>query len=414
MRRAYGSGTTYQDKKTGRWIAQLYVDAGDDKKKRVTGRGDTEAKAIRDRNAKVKLFEEKQKELKEQQKFNKVHSETLESFLERWLLNDCKANVKITTFENYCYFFYTHIKDSWLGKMPLDTISEADIKNYYNEKVEKGRNNGKGGLSVRSVNYLRFLIKGAFTRAFNTNLIQINPHAGIKKIKDNTGMTEEAEIHPLTPEEFERFKKVLLDSNNRLRYLILFAAGSGLRKGEISALTWDDFDEENRLLKVKKNLAFIKGCHVKAKTTDGKKALVTTPKTKASRRTIHLNDMLIACLNGQREMQEKEKAVYKELYDDKNLIFASETGDYLSPKKILREVKKIYKSADIPQTHTFHDLRHTFCSLMINKDINIKVISEIMGHSSITITLDIYSTLFDEAKAKAMKEMDTIWNLKAI
>lgn len=59
----------------------------------------------------------------------------------------------------------------------------------------------------------------------------MNPHAGIRKIKDNTGITEDKEIHPLNPEEFERFKKTLLESDNRLKYLILFAAGSGLRKG---------------------------------------------------------------------------------------------------------------------------------------------------------------------------------------
>lgn len=340
IRGAYGNGTTYQDKKTGRWIAQLYVDTEDSKKKRVTGRGDTEAKAIRDRNSKVKLFEEKQKEIKEQQNFDKKHAELLENYLEHWLFNDCKSNVKITTFENYCYFFYTHIKDSWLGKMPIDLVSEQDIKNYYNEKVENGRNDGKGGLSVRSVNYLRFLIKGAFTRAFNKNIIQMNPHADIRKIKDNTGMADEAEMHPLTPEEFERFKKALLESDNRLKYLILFAAGTGLRKGEISALTWDDLNTEMKMIKVAKNLAFIKGSHIKIKTADSKKAVIMTPKTKSSKRTIHLNNMLIACLQRQKEMQDKEKIVYKELYEDKNIIFASETGDYISPKKILREVKK--------------------------------------------------------------------------
>ena len=120
--------------------------------------------------------------------------------------------------------------------------------------------------------------------------------------------------------------------------------------------------------------------------------------------TIHLNNMLIACLQRQKEMQENDKLVNKELYEDKNLIFASESGDYMSPKKILREVKKIYQLAGIPQTHTF-------CSLLINKDINVKVISEILGHSSITITLDVYGTLFDEARAKAMEAIDDVWNM---
>lgn len=131
---------------------------------------------------------------------------------------------------------------------------------------------------------------------------------------------------------------------------------------------------------------------MKTKTDEGKKALIMTPKTKASKRSIHLNNMLVACLERQKRCRKRIR-VYKEIYEDKNMIFASETGDYISPKKILREVKKTYKLSGISPTHTFHDLRHKFCSLMINKNINAKVISEVLGHSSVTITLDVYSTI---------------------
>lgn len=411
VRRTYGNGTTYQDKKTGHWIAQLYVDTLDGKKKRVTGRGDTETKAIRDRNIKIKLFEEEQKQQLEQQKYRKEHAESLEDYMEFWLTNTCKTEVRITTYENYCYFFYTHIKDNWLGKKPIDTICEENLRQYYNEKLENGRSDGKGGLSIRSVNYLRFLIKGAFTRAFDKNLILMNPHAGIKKIKDDTGMTKVTKVHPLTPEEFEIFKLALMESDNRLKYLILFTVGSGLRKGEVSALTWDNFNMKSEIVSIKKSLAFVKGCHVKIKAPSGKKAIMTAPKTKASSRPLHLNNTLMACLQKQKEMQDNDKIIYKELYEDKNLIFASETGDYISPKKILREVKKIYKQAGISESHTFHDLRHTFCSLLIDKDINVKIISEILGHSSIATTLDIYGTLFSEAKSRAMGAIDDVCNM---
>lgn len=183
--------------------------------------------------------------------------------------------------------------------------------------------------------------------------------------------------------------------------------GTGLRKGEISALKWDDIDIEHKLLYIKKNLAFVKNNHV-SEEFKTKKTLITTTKTKLSKRTLQLNDTLMDCLMRQKEQQEKDKLIYKDIYEDKNLIFASETGDYLSPRKILTEIKKIYKEAGISTTHAFHDLRHTFCSILINKNVNVKTISELMG---LTITLDIYATLFDEMKAKAMESVDDILNM---
>jgi site-specific recombinase XerD len=103
--------------------------------------------------------------------------------------------------------------------------------------------------------------------------------------------------------------------------------------------------------------------------------------------------------------------LYKDIYTNKGLVFASETGDYLSHRKALAEVKKVYKMAGISTTHTFHDLRHTFCSILIYKNVYVKTISRLMGHSSITITLDTYATIFKEMEAKTMDELDDILDL---
>jgi len=411
-RGTYGAGTTYIDKKSGRWIAQVYAATADEKnKKRITGYGETEAKAVRDRNKKVKVFQEQQQTLKEQLQFKQEHVETLQDYTEKWLNTTCKHNVKITTYENYCYFFYTHIKSSRLGEIQMDLIKDADLIKYYYEKLENGRSDGRGGLSERSVNYLGFLIKGSLTRAHNKGMIHVNPHAEIKRVKDNTAEEEDKDIHPLQLDEMESFKEALAGNINKFNYLFLFTLGTGIRKGEASALTWDDVDLEQKLIYVRKNLAYIKDGEAHVEEINRKKAFVTSTKTRSSKRTMHINDSLIECLIKQKELQEKDKILLKDLYDDKGLIFAAETGNYLSPRKILSEVKKVYKHAGISTTHTFHDLRHTFCSILISRNVNVKTISELMGHSSITITLDIYANIYEEMKAKAMDSAADILNI---
>lgn len=416
-RRTYGAGTTYIDKKSGRWIAQIYVPTADEKhKKRITGYGESETKAVRDRNKKAKEFQEEQQKEKEHKQCLKEYVETLQDYTEEWLNTTCKRSVEITTYENYSYFFYAHIKGSWLGGKHMNLITEHDLNQYYDEKLINGRSDGKGGLSARSVNYLRFLIKGSLRRAYDKGIITLNPHADVKKIQSEND-DEDNDKHPLLPDEVEMFKQTLSENQNRLKYLFLFTLGTGLRKGEVTGLLWTEIDIKNKTLNIRRNLAYIKkGMPDEEdlpnnKSTTKSKAFLKTPKTKGSKRIIYLNDSLIECLIKQKEWQEKEKKMYKDIYTDIGLVFASETGDYLSHRKVLNEVKKVYKLAGIPTTHTFHDLRHTFCSILINKNINVKTVSRIMGHSSITITMDTYATIYKEMEAKAMGEVNDILNM---
>lgn len=420
-RSTYGEGSTYFHKKSNTWISQKYVDTYDGKKQRISATGDTKAKAVRNRNAKIKTFQENQKVEQNKRDEKKESVVSFQDYTERWLTTTCKLNVEITTYENYCYYFYSHIMDSWLGETPINLIMEEDLTKYYDEKITSGRRDGKGGLSIRSVNYLRFLIKGSLRRAYDKGMISLNPHSDIKKIKKKVTNTEfaaeivaEGAVHPLNPAEMNRFKEVLSEYQNRLKYLFLFTLGTGLRKGEVTGMLWSDIDFEKKVLYVTKSLAFTKGTP-KDKSSEVKSMpLLKGTKTDNSKRRIRLNNSLINCLLMQKKQQDIEKVLYKDIYTDRGLVFSTETGYFLSPRKVLAEVKKVYKLADIDTTHTFHDLRHTFCSILINKGIILKEISRIMGHSSITVTLDVYSTIFEENELKSAEETEDILDMPEI
>lgn len=178
---------------------------------------------------------------------------------------------------------------------------------------------------------------------------------------------------------------------DRFYDLYVFLLHTGLRSGEARALTYDDFDWEKKTVSVNKTLAELK---------DGFQ--ISPPKSRKSKRVIPLDDAIVEMLRRHKERQDRYKQCCQEIYQDRNIVFASETGDYERGQRVLVHFQRAMKRAGATNHHTIHHLRHSFCSILISSGANVKTVQYLMGHETADVTLGIYADLFAGEEAKAM------------
>jgi integrase len=304
-------------------------------------------------------------------------------YLDRWLSNSVSDTVKATTFERYEQIVRLHLKPS-LGRVKLKALTPAHIRSLYREKLEAGS-------SARTVRYIHTTLHKALKQAVMDGLIPRNATEAVKPPQS----TRE-EMRPLTPEQAKLLLQVAHETGDRLEALYVLAIHTGLRQGEILGLKWDDVDLEDGSLQVRRTLTI---------TKDG--PVFTTPKTTGSRRSVKLTSKATEALKRHLERQLVEIDRVGSLWSENGLIFASETGEPLNRHNLTRRsFKPLLKRAGLPQIR-FHDLRHTCATLLLTRNVNPKIVSEMLGHSSIAITLDTYSHVLPnmrDAAAAAMEE----------
>lgn len=189
----------------------------------------------------------------------------------------------------------------------------------------------------------------------------------------------------------------IYDYNNknvyRLGELVPFLIFTGLRIGEAIALEWKDIDYKHKTITVNKNVV-----EVKSKET-GKYILEKqdSTKTDSSTRIIPISNNAMECIKN-----------LKEINGDKRFIFASQTGQYISPSNFNRMFRGIQKALNYEVTLGLHSLRHTFATLMLNNGIDVKIVSELLGHSNVSVTYNIYIHTIQSQKIKAINIIDIL------
>jgi integrase len=185
----------------------------------------------------------------------------------------------------------------------------------------------------------------------------------------------------------------ILDNAQNLRYrtALQLIAGTGLRRGETLALRWEDVDLGSRVLHVRATLA---------RTNLGLN--ITPPKTESALRQIALTDSLVEVLKFHRIAQDQEKVSGGNLVIDTGFVFATETGEPVDPRNLFRALVIASKKAGIAGVG-LHTLRHSAATMMLEAGVPIHVVSRVLGHSGINITVDIYGHVSDEASRSAME-----------
>jgi integrase len=304
----------------------------------------------------------------------------LGEYLGRWLTDSVRDTVRPTTFERYEQVVRLHIRPV-LGKVKLKNLTSAHVRGLYRQKLDSG-------LSSRTVQYVHVTLHKALKQAIADGLIPRNVTEAVKPPQ-----VRREEMQPLTAEQVKVLFKAV--KGDRLEALYILAVTAGLRQGELLGLKWDDIDLEAGTLQVRRTLTTAKGGPV-----------LSAPKTRGSRRTVRLSQMALEALRSHLERQLEEIDSVGSLWRENGLIFASKSGEPLSRQHVTaRRFKPLLKRAGLPPIR-FHDLRHSCATLLLSKNVNPKIVSEMLGHATIAITLDTYSHVLPTMQESAARAME--------
>jgi integrase len=310
-------------------------------------------------------------------------------YLDRWLADSVSDTVKATTFERYEQITRLHLKPT-LGRVKLKALTPAHVRSLYREKLEAGS-------SARTVRYVHTTLHKALKQAVMDGLIPRNATEDVKPPQPSR-----EEMHPLTPEQAKLLLQVAHETGDRLEALYVLAIHTGLRtglrQGELLGLKWDDVDLDDGSLQVRRTLSITKNGPV-----------FTSPKTTGSRRSVKLTNNATEALKSHLKRQLAEIDRVGSLWspgDADGPIFASETGEPLDRRAVTKlKFKPLLKQAGLPEIR-FHDLRHTCATLLLTRNVNPKIVSEMLGHSTIAITLDTYSHVLPNMRDQAAAAME--------
>ena len=320
---------------------------------------------------------------------------TVESWFHTWMEEYKKNSVKYGTYENYGRVYTQYIRDR-LGKRKL-----ADIRPEHIQSINKRL--AKDGYSHKTISLTAIVLGGMFKQAYKNQMIQRNP-VELASIPRNTAKKKNFRV--MTPEEQKTFLKHAADSP--CYHLYVVALGTGMRAGELRALEWSDIDFQNRTIHVHGTLKFHKG----------KGYVKDTPKTASSDREIPMLEEVYSHLRQQRKAQAELRLSLGDKWTPEpgleNLVFLSEYarrgfGTPISSSALNIDIKKIVKQINESGTSfesiTPHTLRHTFATRGLENGITPKVMQELLGHTSITMTLDIYSHVLPDKKASEIQKI---------
>ncbi len=326
--------------------------------------------------------------------------ETLEKWLNRWLIEYVADNVKTSTRVSY-EGIVKHQLIPYLGKIKLCDLKKADIENMYSQLLVNGRADGKGGLGIKTIENVALCLHKALQTAFEHEYISKNP-ADIAKVPTlKSTNTARAEIEILTKDE----QKALVSVCDYTAYGmgVITALNTGVRMGELLGLTWSDIDFDKMTISISKQVNRLHDYSPTAKTKT-RLGIQDDTKTKSSTRIISMSDYLAEKLQQYREAQNKHIAQWGNAYNDLGMVFAREDGFYIDPSTYRDKYLKILRSAGL-KNYTFHALRHTFATRALEAGVPIKVVSKILGHAGVQITMDTYMHVLPELQSEAMNKI---------
>lgn len=322
---------------------------------------------------------------------DKSISPTLEMWLHTWLWEYKKNNIKSKTFEQYETILRVHAIPR-IGNIKVSDLKPEHLQKVYNEMYDND-------ISARTVKILNTVLHGALKQAVKNNLVFRNVTESVSLPKDKP-----KEMRVLTPQEQKKLMKILQD--DRMGNMYLFALFTGLRRGEILALKWSDVDWEQKIIRIERALSRVKDYSDSKEKT---KLVVEEPKTLKSKRIIPLFDYLIEILENQKKQQKIDKDKSYGMYEDNDIIFATDLGLMIDPGNFNRKFYKLVKKADIPHANP-HCMRHTFATRGLESGIDLKTMQELLGHSSITVTGDTYTHVLLDKKKAEMDKLNDIAN----
>lgn len=325
---------------------------------------------------------------------------TVQEWVKAWLFSFKVHKLKASSLAKYEGIYRNYIKDSKLGKIKLKNIKPSHLQNHYNGLLKNGATPG----AIKSLNKL---LKASMSQALIERLLMLNPclHVNLPEVESTS------EVLTFTVEELNAF--LTAASKHRHKALFILAMGTGLRQAELLGLRWQDIDMVNSEINIVQTIRR----EAKIDLETGEKPLknktefrIGTPKSRKGERMVPLPKFLIHELKIHQLMQNGEKARIGDGYVDNDLVFPNEIGEPTDARNLTRSYKRLLARAGV-EYKNFHVLRHTYATLLLEKEVPIKTISELLGHSDTRITSNTYTHVVSKTKKEAVKKIDDLFAL---
>ena len=312
---------------------------------------------------------------------------TVGMYLEQWLANYAKTNVSGKTYERYAEIVCKHLVPA-LGGILLSNLKPLHIQGYYSHAMEFGRRtkNTPGGLSPQTVLHHHRILHEALNLAVKWQLVARNMADGVEPPKP-----PRREMRALSEAETAWLLEVA--RGTRFYVPVLLAVTSGMRRGEFLALRWSDIDMATATVSVRRSIE---------QTNSG--ICFKSPKSRKGR-PIALLPITLEALKEHHQLQDAQLKTLGSDYHDDDLICAREDGALWKPDTFTADFARLAKKAGLKGVR-LHDMRHSHATQLLINGVHPKIVSERLGHSTVGITLDIYSHVLPGLQEDAARKLD--------
>jgi integrase len=381
-KRANGEGSVYR-RADGKWVGSVSIQVPNQGLKRKVFYG----------KSKTEVREKVLAALNEKQKGTLIVAEqqTMQAYLEHWLEHTVKLIIRPRSYERYAEIVRLHIVPI-MGKIKLQALAPQHVQMLQAQKTQEG-------LSSTTVAAIHGVLHKALEDAVKLGLVTRNVCDAISPPRKH-----HKEISPLTADQVRRLLEAAKGHPHEA--LFVLALATGMRRGELLGLKWQDINFTTGMLYVRRTLSRLP---TQMGRQRGDLYIETEPKTKNSRRSIALAKFALEALEQHRKRQEKIKEQAGDYWIDNDYVFCDEYGEHLDPGYgALVQLKRLLKKAGLPDIR-FHDLRHSAATLLLSMGVHPKIVQEILGHSEISMTMDVYSHVLPTMQREAVNRLNQIF-----
>ncbi len=307
---------------------------------------------------------------------------TVGEYLRSWLETAAAKRVRPKTFAGYQWLLEKYVIPAVVTR-PLSKVTSLELQELFDSLA--------GSLSPRTLEYLRMIVRQGFRQAVKWRLLTFDPTDGVQIPR-----RVRPEMRALTAEEARR----LLAAARETRYATLFelALTTGLRPSEYCALKWEDVDFQRGTITVRRSLDWQPGGGWR----------LDEPKTPHSRRVIKLPPWLVTALAAHKLRQDFEREAAGEKCQDHGFVFTTQNGSPVDRQHLgQRVLRRLLKQAGLPMIRLY-DLRHTAATLALSAGVPVKVVSEMLGHANVALTLNVYAHVLPHMQEEAAQRMEAL------
>lgn len=308
---------------------------------------------------------------------------TVDGYLTEWLQLQ-RSQLQASSWVSYRTYVVHYLVPAF-ADVPLADLTSAQLSTFY-ASLQQGVGFRGRPLALRTIQYIHGVIHKALADAVRLEILPRNVAANATLPRIDIRGDGVKEISCWSVEELRRFLDHTKGSDHHPLWMV--AAATGLRRGELLGLRWDDVNLPGRSLTVRRALSVVKG-HAQLKQ----------PKTSRCR-TLRLDAVTTTVLENRRAEQQRDQAAAEQWHNDWNLVFTDHDGRYLDPMRVTTAFRAAVRDAPVPRRR-LHDLRHTHATLLLQAGVPVKVVSERLGHAQISLTLDIYAHVLPAMDADA-------------